>query len=797
MKKIRVHFVATSFDSFDGGLQQSAERIALLISQIENVEIYTYSRRLLSERVLSRNDFLAKSAVWGTDNSPLIEYKIVSNLPSEERYRIEIINLKREVSKNIISSSDYENIIISLSVSAVGFVSQCVASDLGIKHIVSARGSDFNRDTFTPGGLAMFKFIFDNVDYIVTTNSIQKTMIYNRIGKSKKIKVIYNSVVDSKEYLFLREKYVPNQTICIFSDCGLSQKKGSIYLLSAIKELLDNQYKIKLILVGCTEISRHSSEEEISNWKDLCTNLETIYPQYMEFHDKVSPEEVKNLLRTSDIYISPSLGEGCSNSVNKALLTGIPCIITDTGAAKEITENDKNVVFIEPGNIQEIKDAIINIAKNINEKKNISDHQIIKKIAETLSSETEKKTWENILFEIFPKEVKNFWKRKPRVLFYLYDGTGLGHLKRCCAIAEELQDSASCMIVTGQQAVSWFVPERTEFIHIPSLDNLLPEKSRYWRKQPFINMTKQEVFDFRSKIIENIWKTYSPDIVFTDYLPFGRNNELLNILEKKSNNYLLLRGCLDDEDNVKKEIFPYNTLNKFEKLYKRVFICCDKKVYDLCKELPFINSINIDFKQVGYAGKKISKEEIATIRRNRGIDNTKKWVVCSAGGGAIGEKNLNECIRIAKKHEDVIFDIIYGPKSGDKWASHLYNDYYEDNIHYIKETPYLKYLHAAADIVITSGGYNSIVESLSGYADILVVPSQEKRTDEQWMHARKLSNFSPVYLVEDLYKLDDYLLPLLKKSKKNTSIAASGLDFNAGAIIRKIILEDYYGENNI
>ena len=130
MKKIRVHFVATSFDSFDGGLQQSAERIALLISQIENVEIYTYSRRLLSERVLSRNDFLAKSAVWGTDNSPLIEYKIVSNLPSEERYRIEIINLKREVSKNIISSSDYENIIISLSVSAVGFVSQCVASDL-------------------------------------------------------------------------------------------------------------------------------------------------------------------------------------------------------------------------------------------------------------------------------------------------------------------------------------------------------------------------------------------------------------------------------------------------------------------------------------------------------------------------------------------------------------------------------------------------------------------------------------------------------------------------------------------
>lgn len=86
---------------------------------------------------------------------------------------------------------------------------------------------------------------------------------------------------------------------------------------------------------------------------------------------------------------------------------------------------------------------------------------------------------------------------------------------------------------------------------------------------------------------------------------------------------------------------------------------------------------------------------------------------------------------------------------------------------------------------------------MSGYADILVVPSQEKRTDEQWMHARKLSNFSPVYLVEDLYKLDDYLLPLLKKSKKNTSIAASGLDFNAGAIIRKIILEDYYGENNI
>lgn len=797
MRKIRVHMVSTSFDPFDGGLQQSAERIAVLLSELPYVELYTYSRKKISERI-SKNDILGKPNYWGSNDSPLIDYDIVENLPSEERYRAEIKNLEREISKNIKGIDINNNVILSLSISSVGFISQCVASDLCLKHIVSARGSDLNRDTFTPTGLSMFNFILDNVDYIVTTNLKQKEIINKRVKQRKKISVIYNSVLDTNEYLFLRENMSnTNEQFCIFSDIGLSQKKGSIYLIDSVKRLLDKKKNIKLTLVGGIELGKHSDKKEKAGWMRLCSNLQEKYPGAFIFLDRLHQNEIKQYLKISDLYVSPSLGEGCSNAINKALLSGIPSVLSDTGATKELIGCVNNIIYVEPGNSKELLDAISTFIhrKNNNTLEDVNLN-LRKPILQKLSKETEKSCWDKVLRDTMDYNCSIKVDRPPRILFYLYDGTGLGHLSRCCKIAEELQYYSSCLILTGQKAVAYFAPDKTEFVHIPSLDSLLPEKSRYWRKQPFLEMPYREVYRFRSNLIKSVWDSYEPDIVFTDYLPFGLNNELIDIINNKSRNYLLLRGCLDDEENVKKDIFPSNTIREFEKIYSKCFVCCDRKVYDLKNEIPFINQINIPFEQVGYVGNRISESAIMNIRKQRGIMEGRLWCVCSAGGGAVGEKMICECVKIANKFNNVYFDIIYGSKSGENWPMEGMLDYYENNIHYIKETPFLDYLHASADIVITTGGYNSVLEALSGRAHLLIVPSQRKKTDEQWIHAKHLSNFVSLSLVENLFELEKEFVKVLNKqpNKINSSVF---IEFDAGVKIRNTVLQEYYNENNV
>src|SRR5579872_3365057 len=86
-----------------------------------------------------------------------------------------------------------------------------------------------------------------------------------------------------------------------------------------------------------------------------------------------------------------------------------------------------------------------------------------------------------------------------RIIFFVHDGTGLGHLRRLARIAKNLQGPYSCLIVTGHRAAYWFVSEESEYVHLPSLDNLLPSKSLYWGLKPFVEMNKKEVFELRQE----------------------------------------------------------------------------------------------------------------------------------------------------------------------------------------------------------------------------------------------------------------------------------------------------------
>jgi predicted glycosyltransferase len=153
---------------------------------------------------------------------------------------------------------------------------------------------------------------------------------------------------------------------------------------------------------------------------------------------------------------------------------------------------------------------------------------------------------------------------------------------------------------------------------------------------------------------------------------------------------------------------------------------------------------------VGYVSQPCSDEARRDARAERGLDADTPWVVCSTGGGALGERLLAGYRAAADSLPHVAFDIVQGPRSAAAWPCATADSYSEGNIRWHREARHLPVLHAAASVVLCAAGYNSLVEAMSGGARIVCMPVQARAMDEQHIHAHRLARFYPLTVVTDL-----------------------------------------------
>lgn len=69
------------------------------------------------------------------------------------------------------------------------------------------------------------------------------------------------------------------------------------------------------------------------------------------------------LLSAADIFVLPTLHEGCCNAIIEALACGLPVVSSNLDFNKDVLNND-NSLLVDPHNIDEIRAAIIKIKEN-------------------------------------------------------------------------------------------------------------------------------------------------------------------------------------------------------------------------------------------------------------------------------------------------------------------------------------------------------------------------------------------------------------------------------------------------
>ncbi len=156
----------------------------------------------------------------------------------------------------------------------------------------------------------------------------------------------------------------------------VGQRKGYYDLIEAIPKIIEKFPKYKFSFCGNGEVEQ--IKERLIE-KQINDNV--------ELTGWLSKKQIFQKLKSSSIYVLPTYNEGMPLAILEAMSFGLPIITTKVGAIPSLINENENGIFVRPGNIAEISNALINLIDNEELRMQISNNNY-QKIKESYSIES-------------------------------------------------------------------------------------------------------------------------------------------------------------------------------------------------------------------------------------------------------------------------------------------------------------------------------------------------------------------------------------------------------------------------
>ncbi len=190
----------------------------------------------------------------------------------------------------------------------------------------------------------MLKYRISDQDIIIIDNGIGLGRFEN----------VFSSKKSMMEFGF-------NDSQIIVGTIGtLNAEKGHIYLLRAIKEVVDQIKNVRFLIIGDGPMRKHLENNVIS----LDIQEYVVFTGYRR--------DVPELLSGMDIFILPSLKEGLPMVLLEAMAAGKPVIATKVGAIPKVITENENGILIEPEDVNSLYRAMIDLIYDSNKRDYLS-----------------------------------------------------------------------------------------------------------------------------------------------------------------------------------------------------------------------------------------------------------------------------------------------------------------------------------------------------------------------------------------------------------------------------------------
>ncbi len=343
-----------------------------------------------------------------------------------------------------------------------------------------------------------------------------------------------------------------------------------------------------------------------------------------------------------------------------------------------------------------------------------------------------------------------------RILIYSHDTFGLGHLRRCRAIAHALVEhdkELSVLILSGSPIIGSFdFRARVDFVRVPGVIKL--RSGDYTPLNLHIDIEK--TLQIRSSIIHHTADIFDPDMFIVDKEPLGLRGEVedtLTMLKDRGVPLILgLRDVMDDPDLLGPEWERKKVVPALRELYDDIWVYGLPQICDPMEGVVLPKSVRKKVTFTGYLPRSLPTVPLPPTHFQK-INGP--YLLVTTGGGGDGEAVVDWVLR-AYEHDKAMplpALLVLGPfMQSERQVEFLNRAARLKKVEAITFDAQLETLMDRAAGVVGMGGYNTFCEILSFDKRALIIPRTVPRR-EQYIRATRAEELGLCrVLIEDEIK---------------------------------------------
>ncbi|MFK7854428.1 MAG: glycosyltransferase family protein [Granulosicoccus sp.] len=331
-----------------------------------------------------------------------------------------------------------------------------------------------------------------------------------------------------------------------------------------------------------------------------------------------------------------------------------------------------------------------------------------------------------------------------RILMYSHDTFGLGHLRRCRAIAHSLVENysgLSILIISGSAIAGAFdFRARVDFVKIPSVIKL--RNGEYTSLDKHIDI--RDTIRMRESIIRHTAESFKPDIFIVDKEPMGLQGEISETLDYlktlKTTLILGLRDVMDAPRLLAAEWKRKDLIRKINRVYDHIWVYGPEHFYDPMIGLKVPQSMRERITFVGFLKRQALHDDLSTHKQEG------DYILVTTGGGGDGVALIRGVLAAYESDPSLTYKalIVLGPYMPGKQRNEFIRR--GDKLSHVEVIDFdsrMEELISSSKAVVSMGGYNTFCEILSFDKPALIVPRTVPR-EEQLIRTKRAAELGMV-----------------------------------------------------
>jgi predicted glycosyltransferase len=315
----------------------------------------------------------------------------------------------------------------------------------------------------------------------------------------------------------------------------------------------------------------------------------------------------------------------------------------------------------------------------------------------------------------------------------------MGHVTRTLTIARHLLAAyPHCVAyVTTESPIAgdFALPERCDYVKLPT--GLTPVTIQRTTEEG--EATTRRFRALRAQLLRDTALGLAPDLVLVDHEPLGHKGEFRDGLwalkeQSPTTKFVFgLRDIMDDVDRIRAMWRELGVYDAFERLYDGIAVYGSRRLYDVATAYAIPETLQAKIQYCGYIVRELPTVDASMLREQHGLPPKGPLVLATVGSGSDGYPVL-EAARAAVERlqasvPDLLAILVTGPfMPADQ--QRMLQARATATCRVVTRADTFQ-LMAAADAVVSMGGYNSVCEALAVARPLVIVPRATHKIEQQ------------------------------------------------------------------